>query len=128
MVNDFFLSSALHIGPPSGGSYSSTGYGVSKGGAKTGGGGCGAASFGSSDRCPRCEKSVYAAEKVVGAGSVSDASELVLLISNSMHSSPPGHLRVVHLRVVRLFQIVHGEHYAFLLNYYMSKLLLFWSN
>lgn len=26
--------------------------------------------FGSSDRCPRCSKAVYAAEKVMGAGKV----------------------------------------------------------
>lgn len=30
--------------------------------------------FGGSDKCPRCGKSVYAAEKVMGAGSVSKTS------------------------------------------------------
>ena len=53
---------------PSGSSYSSAGYGVAKGGAKTGGG----PKFGGSNVCPRCGKSVYAAEKVMGAGSVSE--------------------------------------------------------
>ena len=42
------------------------------GGGRGGGRGGGAATnFGGADKCPRCGKSVYAAEKVIGAGSVS---------------------------------------------------------
>ena len=43
--------------------------------------------FGSSDRCPRCSKAVYAAEKVMGAGKVrtvqrhSDSSLALILMS-----------------------------------------------
>lgn len=35
------------------------------------GGGEQGSGFGGADRCPRCGRSVYAAEKIVGAGSVS---------------------------------------------------------
>ncbi|KAA8591018.1 hypothetical protein FQN60_001961 [Etheostoma spectabile] len=37
-----------------------------------------AQTFGGSDKCPRCGKSVYAAEKVIGAGSAVMANSLVL--------------------------------------------------
>lgn len=67
----FFLLSCL--GKPTGASSGVTGYssyGVTKG---SGGGGGGGAKpkYGSSDRCPRCDKAVYIAEKIVAAGSVS---------------------------------------------------------
>lgn len=42
--------------------------------------------FGSSDVCPRCGKAVYAAEKVVGAGNVSDFSVVFILI-NKYHDA-----------------------------------------
>ena len=61
------------LGRPTGAATGSTGYssyGVTKGSGGGGGGG-GGAKFGSSDKCPRCGKSVYIAEKIVGAGSVS---------------------------------------------------------
>ncbi len=49
-------------------------YGVTKGSGRSGGssGGGGGASFGGADQCPRCGKAVYMAEKIIGAGSVSD--------------------------------------------------------
>jgi len=60
---------------PTGASQGTTGYssyGVSKGSAVKSRGGGASAKFGSSDRCPRCGKAVYMAEKIIGAGSVSD--------------------------------------------------------
>ena len=59
---------------PSGAATGVTGYysyGVTKGSGGGGGGGGGGAKYGSSDKCPRCGKSVYIAEKIVAAGSVS---------------------------------------------------------
>ena len=44
-------------------------YGVHKG-TTSGGGGGGGFKAGGADKCPRCGGSVYAAEKVVGAGKV----------------------------------------------------------
>ena len=38
--------------------------------AQISGGGTGSSSYGGTDKCPRCGKSVYMAEKIVGAGSV----------------------------------------------------------
>lgn len=38
--------------------------------APTSGGGSGSSKFGGADKCPRCGKTVYMAEKIVGAGSV----------------------------------------------------------
>lgn len=35
-----------------------------------GSGGSGSSKFGGADKCPRCGKTVYMAEKIVGAGSV----------------------------------------------------------
>lgn len=46
-------------------------YGVTKGSGGGGGGGGGPPKYGSSDQCPRCGKTVFIAEKIVGAGSVS---------------------------------------------------------
>ena len=43
-------------------------YGVEKGTAKPSSGS--ASRFGGSDKCGRCGKSVYAAEKIIGAGQV----------------------------------------------------------
>lgn len=73
MTSYYFLA-----GQPKGAATGVTGYssyGVTKGSGKTwggsGGGGGGAPKYGSSDRCPRCGKQVYIAEKIVSAGSVS---------------------------------------------------------
>ena len=50
-----------------------TDFGAQRAAAPSGGGrgGGAATNFGGSEKCPRCGKSVYAAEKVIGAGSVS---------------------------------------------------------
>ena len=61
------------IGQVTGASSGVTGYssyGVAKGGSRGGGGGGAKPKYGSSDRCPRCDKAVYIAEKIVAAGSV----------------------------------------------------------
>lgn len=64
------MSFVLSPGQPSGASSGVTGYasyGVSKGS----GGGGGGPKYGGTNRCPRCDKAVYIAEKIVAAGSVS---------------------------------------------------------
>ena len=48
---------------------------------KSVGGGEQGSGFGGADRCPRCGKSVYAAEKIVGAGSVSVPMLQVIMCS-----------------------------------------------
>lgn len=70
MTND---NSVVHIGTGPVTGYSS--YGVTKG--SGGGGGGGGSKFGSSDKCPRCGQSVFIAEKIVGAGSVSEGLYIV---------------------------------------------------
>lgn len=47
--------------------------------------------FGGSEKCSRCEKSVYAAEKIVGAGKVAEAAESPI---------PPSLLSIMHVFVV----------------------------
>ncbi len=47
----------------------------------TGGGGAGRSKFGGADRCPRCGKTVYMAEKIVGAGSVCSHQHLLMVVT-----------------------------------------------
>lgn len=47
--------------------------------------------FGGSEKCSRCEKSVYAAEKIVGAGKVAEAVESLI---------PSSLLSIAHIFVV----------------------------
>lgn len=47
--------------------------------------------FGGSEKCSRCEKSVYAAEKIVGAGKVAEAVESLI---------PSSLLSIMHIFVV----------------------------
>lgn len=69
----FMCILSIYLGQPSGASSGVTGYasyGVSKGSGGGGGGG-GGPKYGGTNRCPRCDKAVYIAEKIVAAGSVS---------------------------------------------------------
>ena len=48
----------------------------------TSGGGAGGSSssrFGGADKCPRCSKTVYMAEKIVGAGSVRNDQQVLII-------------------------------------------------
>ena len=52
----------------------------------------GSSRFGGGDKCSRCNKSVYAAERVIGAGSVSEIiiiSILLLVISTMYYCCVP---------------------------------------
>ena len=59
-----------------------TDFGGQRAAAPSGGGrgGGAATNFGGAEKCPRCGKSVYAAEKVIGAGSVSTYCSNTLLV------------------------------------------------
>lgn len=55
--------------------------------------------FGSSDVCPRCGKAVYAAEKVVGAGNVSDFSPVFNLV-NKYHDAMNNNINYLNVHTV----------------------------